>query len=74
MMRVSMTVVAFLMAAITSPAAADEVTYRKHIRPLFEDRCAACHGADAPYIGDFKEKRTSTSRMTSGLGWTPTRT
>jgi len=57
MKRVSMTVAAFLMAALTFPAAADEVTYRKHVRPLFEERCAACHGADAPYLGDFKEEK-----------------
>ena len=38
MKRVSMTVAAFLVTAITFSAAADEVTYRKHIRPLFQDR------------------------------------
>ena len=74
MKQVSMTVVAFLMAAITFPAAADEVTYRKHVRPLFQKQCASCHGADAPYLGEFKQKRMSTSRTTSGLAWTPTRT
>jgi len=57
MKRVSMAVAAFLLAALTLPAAADEVTYRKHVRPLFEERCASCHGADAPYLGDFKENK-----------------
>jgi hypothetical protein len=57
MKRVSMTVATFLMTATTFAAAAEEVTYRKHIRPLFEERCAACHGADAPYYGDFKEDK-----------------
>ena len=57
MKRDSMTVAAFLMAAIAFPAAAQEVTYRKHIRPLFEKQCASCHDADAPYLGDFKEKK-----------------
>ncbi len=57
MKRVSVTVAAFLMAALTFPAAADEVTYRKHVRPLFQKQCASCHDADAPYLGEFKEKK-----------------
>ena len=57
MKRITLTVVAFLMTATTFATAAEEVTYRKHIRPIFEERCAACHGADAPYYGDFKEDK-----------------
>ena len=57
MKQVSMTVAAFLMAAIPFRAAAEDVTYRKHVRPLFQKQCASCHGADAPYLGDFKEKK-----------------
>jgi hypothetical protein len=57
MKRVSMTVAAFFVTAITFSAAADEVTYRKHVRPLFQEQCASCHGADAPYLGDFKEDK-----------------
>ena len=45
------------MAAFTLQASANDVTYRKHIRPLFQSQCASCHGADAPYLGDFKEKK-----------------
>jgi hypothetical protein len=57
MNRVSMIVAAFLLAELTFPVAADEVTYRKHVRPLFQEQCASCHGADAPYLGDFKEDK-----------------
>ena len=57
MKRISMTVAALLTALLTFPAAAEDVTYRKHIRPLFEDQCASCHGADSPYLGDFAEKK-----------------
>jgi len=57
MKRLSMTVTALLVTAVTFSAAADEVTYRKHIRPLFQQQCASCHGADAPYLGDFKESK-----------------
>ena len=57
MKRISMTVAALLTASLTFPAAADDVTYRKHISPLFEEQCASCHGADAPYLGDFAENK-----------------
>lgn len=38
-------------------AAATDITYREHIRPLWENRCAACHGAQSPYLGDFEENQ-----------------
>jgi len=38
-------------------AQADDVTYRKHIRPLWEQQCAACHGDSSPYLADFKENK-----------------
>lgn len=57
MKRIPMIVAALLTAALVWPAAGEDVTYRKHIRPLFEDQCASCHGADAPYLGDFAEKK-----------------
>ena len=57
MKRVSIPSAALLVTAFSFSAAADEVTYRKHIRPLFQQECAVCHGADAPYLGDFKEKK-----------------
>ena len=57
MKRISMTVAALLTASLTVPATADDVTYRKHIGPLFEEQCASCHGADSPYLGDFAENK-----------------
>lgn len=57
MKRISMIVAPLLTAAFALPAASEDVTYRKHIRPLFEDQCASCHGADSPYAGDFAEKK-----------------
>lgn len=45
-----------LFAASTAGIAAD-VTYRKDIRPLWEQKCAACHGAGSPYLGDFDENK-----------------
>ncbi len=45
-----------LWAAVAS--AGEDVTYRKDIKPLFDAKCASCHGKDsAPEKGDFKEAR-----------------
>lgn len=48
-------------AIVMAPANAQDdsapTTYRKHIRPLWEARCAGCHGDTAPYYGDFREDR-----------------
>ncbi len=55
MLRTSIIVCAMFGVSIASVAA--EVTYRKDIRPLFEQKCAACHGTGAPYLGDFEENK-----------------
>lgn len=36
-----------LLVLATATASAAEVTYTQQIKPLFDDRCAACHGAEA---------------------------
>jgi len=44
-------------ALLTSQALANEVTYSRHIAPLIQDRCAACHreGGGAPFaLSDFR--------------------
>lgn len=46
-----------LAVAAGGAGAGDEITYRKHIRPLWMDKCERCHGGDAPYLGDFEEDR-----------------
>ncbi len=51
MKRLLMTV---LSVVFNLPAVAADVDYRKDIRPLWQAKCAGCHGADAPYVGDFK--------------------
>ena len=45
----------FPLLAVSIASVAADVTYRKDIRPLWEQKCAACHGASAPYLGEFKE-------------------
>ena len=54
-----------LLTVLAAPALAQQPTYRKDIRPLWEAKCAACHGANSPYLGDFdenKEKYKATSK------------
>jgi len=48
-----------LAFAAASPALAEDITYAKHIRPVWEDKCERCHGASAPpYEVFLKDKRT----------------
>jgi len=45
-----------LTAALTGASAgglAQEVTYRKDIKPLFDSKCAGCHGAASPVLAEF---------------------
>ncbi len=34
---------------------AQDATYRKDIKPLFDAKCAGCHGAASPTLGEFLE-------------------
>ncbi len=46
------------------PAMAADVDYKKDVKPLWQAKCSTCHGADAPYVGDFKaEKDKFTAAM-----------
>ncbi len=57
-MKRSIVAIVVLMAwSITNAGVAKEVTYRKDIRPLWEEMCASCHDADSPYLGDFAENK-----------------
>lgn len=44
-----------LLASTAWPALADDITYGKHIRPVWEDRCERCHGASAPLFEAFMQ-------------------
>lgn len=54
-----------LVAASTTVVAAD-VTYRKEIRPLWIQKCAACHDANSPYLGEFGENKKKFEAMLKG--------
>jgi hypothetical protein len=45
---------------------AQQLTYRKDIRPLWEAKCAACHGASSPYLGEFDESKEKYKAMNKG--------
>jgi hypothetical protein len=49
-----------------SSLASDDVTYRKDIRPLWSAKCSTCHGASAPYLGDFLEDQDKYKKMMKG--------
>lgn len=50
---------ALLAFSAAFPALAEDITYTKHIRPLWEDKCERCHGASAPTYAVFiKDKKT----------------
>ena len=46
-----------LMLCFLGSATADEVTYSKHIKPIWNKQCSACHDASAPYYGEFKKAK-----------------
>jgi hypothetical protein len=52
--------------SLAASAAMADVTYRKDIRPLWEARCSACHGAASPYLGDFLESQDTCTKMMKG--------
>ena len=56
-MKELLSVVAALLV-LSSSAFAEEVKYTTHIKQLFEQKCEACHGNDAPEYADFtKDKK-----------------
>ncbi len=56
----------FLLAGVSLSSWADDVTYRKHVRPLWEQKCSACHGAGSPYLGDFLENEKNFTQQMKG--------
>jgi len=45
------------MLAGGSAPAAEEVRYSTHVRPVFEQKCAPCHGDGAPEYGEFERDK-----------------
>lgn len=55
------TMVAFtfsMMLMFSFTVYAEDVSYRKHIKPIFDGKCKECHGPDsAPEYNAFKEEK-----------------
>ena len=60
-------VIAFCaMFGVSIAGIAGDVTYRKDIRPLWVQKCAGCHGAESPYLGDFDQDKKKFEAMFKG--------
>ena len=55
-----------LTAGLSLASWAQDVTYRKDIGPLVAQKCAACHGAGSPYLGEFDDDRKKFAAMSKG--------
>ena len=67
MKRLSLTMVGMAaVLALSSYAWSEEITYRKHIKPLFNAKCTGCHGADSPEHPEFKEDQKKYEEMSKG--------
>jgi hypothetical protein len=56
-----------LLALFASTTAfADEVTYRNDIRPLWEQKCIACHGETAPSLAEYDENKEKYAQLSQG--------
>ncbi|UQB41839.1 hypothetical protein JX580_09215 [Thiomicrospira microaerophila] len=60
------TAVMVLTGLLSWGAMANEVTYREHIKPLWQSQCMACHGANAPYLGEFDENENKYVKLNLG--------
>ena len=54
------------LVAISTAAMAADVTYRKDIRALWLQKCAACHDVNSPYIGEFDENKKKYEALFKG--------
>jgi hypothetical protein len=50
----------------STTAFADEVTYRNDIRPLWQEKCIACHGEAAPSLAEFDENKEKYKQLSQG--------
>ena len=59
-------VAAALLVFSSAQALADDVTYRRDIRPLWQAKCSTCHDAGSPYLGDFLENQDKYKKIMKG--------
>jgi len=54
------------LVVLSSATFAEEVKYTTHIKQVFEEKCEACHGNDAPEYGDFKKDKEKYAALFKG--------
>lgn len=59
--------IGMVVAAWAAQAQAAEVTWQKDIKPLFDKKCAACHGAGAPEQAEFKKDKKKYTEKSVGM-------
>lgn len=58
MKRIVYAAIFILTLGFSSSSGSEEITYRKHIKPVFDARCIACHSPDAaPEYEAFKKEK-----------------
>jgi len=68
MKRLQLLVAAIFLVAGAVAADATEVTYTKHIKPLFDAKCVACHGPEsAPEYDAFKAEKDKWLKLGQGM-------
>ncbi len=59
-------VVMGLMFGVATISYAEDVRYTTHIKQIFDQKCAGCHGGDAPELADFKKDQKKYTQMSKG--------
>ena len=63
-MKASLKITGLAILLASAGAAAQDVTYRKDIKPLVEAKCTGCHGATAPTLMEFQvDQKKHTAAM-----------
>ena len=66
MKRMLLVIIIMISLIFPSVSWSEDVTYRKHIRPLFDAKCIGCHGAESPEYPEFKDNQKKYQEMFKG--------
>ena len=66
-MKILLALTAILLgAAVTPPSGQGQGTYKKDIRPIFEEKCIRCHGPGSPSWEEFKKDKEKFTKENLG--------
>lgn len=60
---------AVLISTLTGIVFAEEVRYLTHIKPIMDNKCIKCHGADTPEYDAFKAEKDKWLSMNKVQEW-----